>query len=649
MVDQPLAVGRQDKLSLNRRLDLLSARSQLHRTSLQQVDTFSWLATSRAEITRSLVRLTGPQPVLNNHRIMRGHYACVNTIALSRPAGEFLASGGDDKRVLIWRVDDSPVPVPVACLGGHTNTILHVQFGSTARVLYSCGADGALCRYDVEHGIHVSPGISKFVQILPSHQERATKLSVQPTNDDVVLSSGHDGFVRLWDMRCSKPLQGEIKSSFHQNSVEFHPRNDGQFVTADAGGNVLLRDLRAISGRAWPRKRGLLMEYTTQLSKYNKSAHALDVSCATWNEDGSILGVVFRHYYPTLYRAEHKDPVCVLKSRTKVKGDGFRCSNTIKSGAFGSSFGNYFACGSEDFKIYGWSIPKPIPAPDVSWARSGSSRQFAGSETVFARENSKIRPVVLEDSFTISEPRSIINSVKFHPDRPYLFSCGIEKAIRLHSPFPISSAPGAADASLPHFYDMPDQNQNTELPQDLHPARAVYGDVSSMDEDPEVLRLFEALTNSSYPNSDWGESLEFPESQSSDSADMESVADDEFQAEIMESVQSSISSPSQISSASSEGLPDGDSDVEFSAPILSAFRTTESVFEERKRTMMAMMDSVEPCHPSRKRHRARARSSPTASNNDGGGGNDADEHGSPRRTSSGSDDELEQIFRLNSG
>ena len=40
------------------------------------------------------------------YKDLLGHYGCVNSVEFS-PDGNFLASGGDDKRILLWNVWDS--------------------------------------------------------------------------------------------------------------------------------------------------------------------------------------------------------------------------------------------------------------------------------------------------------------------------------------------------------------------------------------------------------------------------------------------------------------------------------------------------------------------------------------------------------------
>lgn len=51
---------------------------------------------------------------------LRGHHGCVNALALSNGEATFLASSGDDRRVLIWPTLLPPqIQTPIRCYTGH--------------------------------------------------------------------------------------------------------------------------------------------------------------------------------------------------------------------------------------------------------------------------------------------------------------------------------------------------------------------------------------------------------------------------------------------------------------------------------------------------------------------------------------------------
>jgi WD40 repeat protein len=49
----------------------------------------------------------------NNHpRKLRGHTSCVNAVNFSQKGGQWLASGGDDLRVLLWDMHETEIKTP---------------------------------------------------------------------------------------------------------------------------------------------------------------------------------------------------------------------------------------------------------------------------------------------------------------------------------------------------------------------------------------------------------------------------------------------------------------------------------------------------------------------------------------------------------
>ena len=84
-----------------------------------------------------------------------GHYGCVNAVEFSRLGGDFLASGGDDRRVLLWRVDEalwtqSIQPRPM--IAEHHSNIFCIAFDNHDQTLLSGGNDEQVIVHDVVTG-----------------------------------------------------------------------------------------------------------------------------------------------------------------------------------------------------------------------------------------------------------------------------------------------------------------------------------------------------------------------------------------------------------------------------------------------------------------------------------------------------------------
>ncbi|PFH31874.1 WD domain, G-beta repeat-containing protein [Besnoitia besnoiti] len=80
----------------------------------------------------------------------RGHYGCVNAISFSSD-GTILGSGGDDKRVLLWRVRE-PKRLPVQEIQTkHQENVFGVQFDTSDQYVLTCGNDGLVIRTCLEN------------------------------------------------------------------------------------------------------------------------------------------------------------------------------------------------------------------------------------------------------------------------------------------------------------------------------------------------------------------------------------------------------------------------------------------------------------------------------------------------------------------
>ncbi len=126
-------------------------------------------------------------------RMLVGHFGCVNAIALSSGEANLLASGGDDCRVFVWNALAEPGDSkPLRIFKGHVSNLFCVEFDSTNRHLYSCGNDGFLLQYDLEHDVLkrksvISSIIASDVNL--AHENAVMKLSISPENDSVVLTA----------------------------------------------------------------------------------------------------------------------------------------------------------------------------------------------------------------------------------------------------------------------------------------------------------------------------------------------------------------------------------------------------------------------------------------------------------------------------
>ncbi|KND00766.1 uncharacterized protein SPPG_03879 [Spizellomyces punctatus DAOM BR117] len=378
-------------------------------------------------------------------RTLKAHCGCVNAVAFSN-SGSLMATGGDDKKILLWPVDEFRSTIqPIGKYHGHVSNIFSVSFDSTDRKFFSCGNDGLLLHYDVEYSAvpitSALKGPSKTaIDVVLAHEEAALKLSICPGNDSLVLTASQDSTVKLFDTRCADQLQGQIKTpGIRQNSVNFNPVADRLFLTSDDKGGVLLHDLRLVK-RHWKEPSSAtpspVRKFTTQLRRGSATARPADIPSAVWSHDGRYIGAIIHRWYPTLYTPSSPDPVCVLKT-TSDGAHGFKSVATVKTGAFGGMDDVYFLSGSDDFRAYGWRLPSAVEME--RGAKTGAEVE-GGNEVVYVSGEKQVKPMEINEAcFVLKGHRSIVNSVVHHPTRPMVATAGVEKTIRMFSPFPFEA------------------------------------------------------------------------------------------------------------------------------------------------------------------------------------------------------------------
>lgn len=317
-------------------------------------------------------------------RDMLGHFGCVNAIEFSNNGGEWLVSGGDDRRVLLWHMEKAihSRSKPVKLKGEHLSNIFCLAFDSTNKKVFSGGNDEQVILHDVER----RETLNVFL-----HIDAVYSLSVSPVNDNVFASSSDDGRVLIWDTR--EPPHGEpfclasYPSAFH--SVMFNPVEPRLLATANSKEGVGLWDIRK------PR---------SSLLRYGGSMSLQSAMSVRFNSTGTQLLALRRRLPPVLYELHSRLP------SFQFDNQGYFNSCTMKSCCFAGDKDQYILSGSDDFNLYMWKIPKDPEA-------GGPGRVVNGAFMV------------------LKGHRSIVNQVRFNPHTYMICSSGVEKVIKLWSPY----------------------------------------------------------------------------------------------------------------------------------------------------------------------------------------------------------------------
>ncbi|KAG9336746.1 hypothetical protein JZ751_003094 [Albula glossodonta] len=239
---------------------------------------------------------------------MLGHFGCVNAIEFSNNGGEWLVSGGDDRRVLLWHMEKAihSRSKPLKLKGEHLSNIFCLAFDSTNKRVFSGGNDEQVILHDVERG----ETLNVFL-----HDDAVYGLSVSPVNDNVFASSSDDGRVLIWDTR--EPPHGEpfclanYPSAFH--SVMFNPAEPRLLATANSKEGVGLWDIRK------PR---------SSLLRYGGSLSLQSAMSVRFNSTGTQLLALRRRLPPVLYELHSRLP------SFQFDNQGYFNSCTMKSCCF---------------------------------------------------------------------------------------------------------------------------------------------------------------------------------------------------------------------------------------------------------------------------------------------------------------------------
>ncbi|CAK8568678.1 unnamed protein product [Lathyrus sativus] len=174
--------------------------------------------------------------------------------------GKLLASGGHDKKAVIWYTDSLKQK---ATLEEHSSLITDVRFSPTMPRLATSSFDKTVRVWDVDN-----PGYS--LRTFTGHSASVMSLDFHPNKDDLICSCDGDGEIRYWSINngsCVRVSKGGT------TQMRFQPRL-GRYLAAAAENIVSILDVE------------------TQACRYSLKGHTKTIDSVSWDPSGELLASV---------------------------------------------------------------------------------------------------------------------------------------------------------------------------------------------------------------------------------------------------------------------------------------------------------------------------------------------------------------------
>ena len=160
------------------------------------------------------------------------HSGRVQCARLGEKSGQVLATGGDDKRVNIWKVGK---PNAMMSLTGHTSAVECLVFDKQEEVLIVGCAGGSMQCWNLEY--------RKMAGSLAGHRNACTCVEFHPYGE-FFASGSTDTNLKIWDLRRKSCIQTYPGHSAAVSSIRFSPH--GRWVaTGGLDNQVKIWDLTA--------------------------------------------------------------------------------------------------------------------------------------------------------------------------------------------------------------------------------------------------------------------------------------------------------------------------------------------------------------------------------------------------------------------